>query len=108
MNLTFLPKEECRRIEFAYVPNGDKYLLWGFDHIAIGTVFTRGRTADEALEYIHMTYGRCNGWVELTTIPINGAKFYASALRRDDCPFADNLAWLDHPPVWVLRKVYGV
>jgi hypothetical protein len=105
MKLTFLSKEECRKLEFAYVPNGDKYLLWAFSHPAIGTVYTRGRTAEEALELIYTTYCRCNGWKEETMHPIGAAKFYAVSLRRDDCPFADNLQWLDHPPVWILRQM---
>ena len=106
--MKWLTTEECRELEFRYVPNGEKYLLWSFSHSRIGTVLTRGRTAEEALEYIHMTYSKCDGWVESTSISVAAAKYYESSLRQDECPFANDLAWLDHPPVCILKKIFGV
>ena len=109
MNLTtaLLPKEECRALEFRYVPNGDVYPLWGFWNASIGTIWTRGRTASEALEWI-LAFRPGSTWTPLISSPLGAGKFYSETLAAQDCPFAKNNEWLIHPPVWILRQMFGV
>ncbi len=98
--MELLSKDECRKLEFEYVPNGDVYPLWGFQH-DMGVTFTRGRTSDEAYQLVRQMG---NGWTPMEALPISAGAFYSSTLAAQDCPFARDFQWLVHPPVWVLRQ----
>ena len=99
--MEWLTKEECRKLEFGYVPNGDVYPLWGFQSV-YGYSFTRGRTSDEALECVSRLGGK---WKPLNQLPLTAGIYYSDTLASQDCPFARDFQWLIHPPVWVLQQM---
>jgi len=92
-----LTSKEVHDLEARYVPNGDVYPLWGFSG-ARGVVVTRGRTSSEAWEYVKDDFWR-EVVEEMKIMPVTYGKIYSQNHRED---------WLFRPPVWVLRKMFGV
>lgn len=106
-----LTEEECAALVARYVPNGDVYPLWGFivnnqTRDSSGFIvnnrmirITRGRTAEEAQEYIQMFEPPGAMFELLECLPMSMAEHYS--INHAD-------GWMERPPIWVLRRMFGV
>lgn len=92
-----LSPEELKALADKHFPEPTLFPLWEFS-TEIGSVFTRGRTREEAQEYIvgcrqfESVEPRENTWIK------------AYALYGNN----HNPGWLTRPPAWLVLKLEGV
>lgn len=98
MKSKLLTEQEVLELENRYVPNGDVYPLWGFvcDR---GLIFTRGRTSEEAWEYVRHDFYLNEHVAECDSLPTRCLELYNVNHKP---------GWLTRPPVWLLRQMFKV
>lgn len=92
--------DELKQLELKHFPEPVQFPLWGFHspNKPEICVFTRGRTCEEAWEYIqHSSYKWLN--VPCDSLHCGVAKLY----DQNHEP-----GWLTRPPVWLVLKLEGI
>ena len=96
-----LTPDEITTLEQKHFPEPIEFPLWGFhmEHLPRQWAITRGRTCEEAREYIV----QCNIFtvaklVQMDALPVSAAELYGG----NHAP-----GWYTRPPVWLLLKMEG-
>jgi hypothetical protein len=92
-----LSPDELKALAAKHFPEPAQFPLWQFTTES-GPVFTRGRTCEEAQEYI----ASCGMFTEV--IPVDHTWVKALALYGSN----HNPGWLTRPPAWLVLKLEGV
>lgn len=87
-----ISEEEILRLEKVHFPVPQEFPLWEFEWSGL-TACTRGRTPEEALEYLFEFPANAK---MKTSLPIDYGAYYG----LNHAP-----GWLFRPPVWLLRKM---
>jgi len=96
--MRYLTQQQIYDLNARYIPNGDVFPLWGFEGKS-GWLVTRGRTSEEAWENMQHAFPRGETVIASTHLPIDCNKLYDQNHRP---------GWLTRPPVWLLRRMFGV
>jgi hypothetical protein len=97
-----MTSDELKALEQKHFPVPSEFPLWGFhmENLPGGWAITRGRTAEEALEYIiHCHVFSATKIVTMETLPTSAAKLY----DQNHSP-----GWFTRPPVWLVLKMEGI